>query len=713
MTIDEKVGQLTQLTGMWEGEAENRKIHPELLERIRNGSVGSLLNVHGAEITRQVQTAAVEESRLGIPLILGLDVIHGFRTIFPIPLAEAATWDPDVVERSARVSAVEATAAGLHWTFAPMVDIARDARWGRIAEGSGEDPYLGSVMAAARVRGFQGSDLSLKNTLAACPKHFAAYGGAEGGRDYNTVDISERTLREIYLPPFRAAVRAGAATLMCSFNEIAGIPSSANQQLLTTILRHEWGFDGFVVSDWNSIGELQIHGVASTAADAARKSLRAGVDMDMESKAYNRELSRLVRSNMVPASDLDEAVRRVLRIKYRLGLFADPYRYCDAEREKSEILSPMHLAAAREVAQKAIVLLKNDGNILPLKKSLRRIAVLGPLADNNRDPLGTWAADGRPEQVVSVLEGIRQALPSGAEVLYAKGCEIQGFETAAIDEAVAVARRAEVALIVVGEAKDMSGEGACRSFLGLPGKQEELVKAVAASGTPTVVILMNGRPLALGSLVDTVPAIVEAWFLGVQTGHAVADVVFGDVNPGGKLPATFPRTTGQVPVYYDHKPTGRPGNDNQSFNSRYLDVPTAPLFPFGYGLSYTRFEYEDVRVHQDCISAFDTLVVSVRVRNAGDRPGDEVVQLYVRDVVARVTRPVKELKGFARIHLQPGEEKTVTFSVPPEHLAYYDEELRFVLEPGQFDVFVGTNSADGLRRRFEVVGNERLWLSGS
>src|SRR5256885_4393032 len=637
MTLEEKLGQLTLPS------VDNRP-SAEQLELLRKGLVGGFLNLTGAAATRETQRVAVTESRLGIPLLLGYDVIHGYRTTFPIPLAEAATWDPVAAESTARAAAREAAAAGVNWTFAPMVDIARDARWGRIAEGAGEDPYLGSAMAAARVRGFQGKDLRAPDAVLATVKHFAAYGGAEAGRDYNTVDVSERTLREIYLPPFRAAVDAGAGSIMTSFNEIGGIPSHANRWLVTTLLRDEWKFPGFVVSDWTGVEELRNHGVAGSRADAGKVALEAGVDMDMVSRIYVEDLPALVRAGRIPMATVDAAVRRVLAAKRALGLFDDPCRGSSIERERSVLLAPAHRQLARTVAQEAIVLLKNDGNLLPLGVTRRTLAVIGPLADDHLAALGSWAGRGDPHDAVTPLEGIKTRAGTGSEVRYAKGCDLVDTATAGFAEAVALARQADVALLVLGEAGDMSGEAASRSNLGLPGVQQQLLEAVQGTGTPVVLILMNGRPLTLHWAADHVPAIVEAWFLGVETGPALAGVLFGDVSPSGKLPVTFPRAVGQIPIYYNHKNTGRPAGPDK-YTSKYTDLPSSPLFPFGYGLSYTSFEYKDLKLSAPSITPGGTLKLSVTVTNTGAREGAEVAQLYVHDEVATVTRPVRALAG--------------------------------------------------------------------
>src|SRR5437870_4530261 len=581
MTLEEKLGQLNQLSVDNQPSAEQ-------LELVRKGLVGSFLNLTGAAATRDAQHIAVTESRLRIPLIFGHDVIHGYRTIFPIPLGETASWDPEAAEAAARAAAREAAAAGVNWTFAPMVDVARDPRWGRIAEGAGEDPYLGSALAAARVRGFQGKDLRAPDAVMATVKHFAAYGGAEAGRDYNTVDVSERTLREIYLPPYRAAVDAGAGSIMTSFNEIGGIPSHANRWLVTTLLRDEWKFPGFVVSDWTGVEELRNHGVAGSRADAGKVALEAGVDMDMVSRIYLEDLPALVRAGRIPIATVDAAVRRVLAGKRALGLFDDPYRGSSVERERSVLLTPEQRQLARTVAQEAIVLLKNDGNLLPLGPTRHTLAVIGPLADDHVAALGPWAGRGDPHDAVTPPEGIKTRAGTGIQVRYAKGCEIVDTTTAGFAEAVALARGADVALLVLGEAGDMSGEAASRSSLGLPGVQQQLLEAVHATGTAVVLILMNGRPLTVQWAADHVPAIVEAWFLGVETGPALAGVLFGDVSPSGKLPVTFPRAVGQIPIYYNHKNTGRPAGTDK-YTSKYTDLPSSPLFPFGHGLSYTSF----------------------------------------------------------------------------------------------------------------------------
>ncbi|MEM1602936.1 MAG: glycoside hydrolase family 3 N-terminal domain-containing protein [Candidatus Bathyarchaeia archaeon] len=682
MTIEEKIGQMCQYSG----------VTSKIEQMIREGKVGALLNVYGAAEVNRVQRIAVEESRLGIPLLFGLDVLHGYKTIFPIPLGLASTWDPEVVKRAASISAAEASSDGIKWTFAPMVDIARDPRWGRIAEGAGEDPYLGSVMARALVEGFQGPDLSNLSSLLACPKHYVAYGGAEGGRDYNTVDISERTLREIYLPPFKAAVKAGAGTIMSAFNDLNGIPASANPYTLKIILREEWGFKGFVVSDWNAIGELINHGIAGDIYEAAEKALKAGVDMDMQGDVYQRALLHLVKEGRVSEDLIDESVRRILEIKFKLGLFERPY--ADPERASQVIKREEHIRAALEVARKSIVLLKNEGNLLPLSKDLKTVAVVGPLSDDKEAPLGPWSCLGNPNDVVTVLEGVKRKISDKTRVLYAKGCDVVGGSREDFEEAVRLAEESDVAIVVVGESREMSGEAASRAYLDLPGLQEDLLKAVHATGTPIVMVLMNGRPLSISWAAEHIPSIIEAWFPGIQAGNAIADVIFGDYNPGGKIPVTFPRTVGQVPIYYNHKSTGRPPSPENKWTSKYIDVSYTPLFPFGHGLSYTRFEYSGLYISPQEVVKDQDIRITFRLKNVGDREGDEVAQLYVRDVVASVTRPVKELKGFRRVTLKPGEEKSVEFKLTLEDISFLNHELKRIVEPGEFKIMIGSSSED-------------------
>ncbi|MGH7549787.1 MAG: glycoside hydrolase family 3 N-terminal domain-containing protein [Gemmatimonadota bacterium] len=700
MTLEEKLGQLAQYSARWNPDLRAPEATPEHLELVREGRVGSFLSIYGAEHLEEVQRIAVEESRLGIPLLFAQDVIHGFRTIFPVPLAEAATWDPEAVERAARIAAIEATGASVHWTFAPMVDVVRDPRWGRIVEGAGEDPYLGSVMARARVRGFQGEDLADPTTLLATAKHYVAYGAAEGGRDYNTVDISERTLHEIYLPPFRAAVDEGVGSIMAAFNEIGGTPMHAHDALIDGLLRERWGWDGVLVSDYTGVLELIEHGVAADSTEAGILAVTAGVDVDMVSGIYGEKLAAAVRAGRLDEAEVDQAVRRVLGAKAALGLFEDPYRYTDPERERAVTLTAEHRRAAREVAREAIVLLQNDGT-LPLAKDLGTIAVIGPLADDRDAPLGPWAGAGRAEDVVTVLQGIRSAMPE-ATVEYAKGAGVAGEDTTGFAEAVRLAEGADAVVLVLGENRQISGEAASRHELDLPGVQRMLAERVLAAGRPTAVILMNGRPLAIPWLAENAPAILETWFLGTETGHAVADILFGDVSPGGKLPVTFPRAVGQVPIYYNHKNTGRPPSE-EKYTSKYLELPSTPLYPFGHGLSYTTFELGDPSLSSPTMTAVDTLTVSVDVTNTGDRTGGEVVQMYVRDEVRTVTPPVMELRDFERVTLAPGETLTVSFPITMDDLAFYDADGWWVVEPGTFAVMVGGSSAETRETSFEAT----------
>ena len=696
MTLQEKLGQLQQLDG-----ESNGNFRPEHLELIRKGLLGATLNVRGAQRTNQLQRVAMTESRLKIPILFGFDTIHGYRTIFPIPLAEASSWDPSLAERSASVAANESYAVGLRWTFAPMVDIARDPRWGRITEGAGEDPFLGAAFARARVLGFQGKDYSAPGKILACAKHWVAYGAAEAGRDYNTTDMSEYTLRSIYFPPFKAAVDAGVGTLMSAFNDLNGVPASANPFTLTKVLRGEWKFEGFVVSDYTAVTELKNHGVAANDAEAAAAALSAGVDMEMVGRLFNQNAAQLLKEGKISQATIDQAVRRILRVKFRLGLFEHPY--ADETLEAGSLLTAANRAFAREVAGRSMVLLKNDQDTLPLRKSVRSLAVIGPLADDHRAPLGWWSGDGRDEDTVTPLAGIKAKVTAQTKVNYAKGCEIEGGTTDGIAAAVAAAQQSDLAIVFVGEAKEMVGEAASRSSLDLPGHQLDLVKAIQATGKPTVVVLVNGRPLTISWIAENVPAILEAWMGGTESGNAIADILFGDVNPGAKLPVTFPRTVGQVPIYYNHMNTGRPPEANNRYTSKYLDIPWTPLFPFGYGLSYTQFKLSNLRLGAQRIRPDGSLKVSVELENTGQRTGDEVVQLYIRDLAASVTRPVKELKGFQRISLRPGEKRQVEFTVAPEQLSFYNRENHLVVEPGDFQVFVGTSSEGGLEATFTVT----------
>jgi beta-glucosidase len=700
MTLEEKVGQMQQVGGDF---ANTGPINPasEQGKDMRNGRIGSVLNIAGVEAIRKFQKIALE-SRLHIPLIFGLDVIHGMKTIFPIPLGEAASWDLPAIERSARIAAVEASAMGVNWTFAPMVDIARDPRWGRIAEGAGEDPCLGSAIAKARVNGFQGNDLSSNNTIVACVKHYAAYGAAEAGRDYNAVDMSERTLREVYLPPFKAAIDAGAGTIMSSFNTVNGIPSTANAFLLRKVLKKEWNFTGFVVSDAGAINELIPHGLAASRQEAAKLAADAGCDMDMGSNVYHDELVDLVKKGIVKERYIDESVRRILRIKYELGLFADPYRYCDEHREKTELLTPEHLDAARDMARKSIVLLKNEGGVLPLKKDIGTLAVIGPLADSPSDMIGCWGCGGDPKDVVTILQGIKSAVSSNTTVLYAKGCEVDSNTPEDFTTALNVARQGDVVVMVIGESGNMTGEAHSRASIGIPGNQVALLKEIKKLGKPVVVLLSNGRPLTIPWVAENINGIVETWFLGTEAGNAVADVLFGDYNPSGKLPVSFPYTIGQIPLYYGQLNTGRPLSEspNEFFRSKYIDTPNEALFPFGYGLSYTTFNYSNLRLDKTKMGISDSIEVSVDVKNTGSRSGEEVIQLYIRDLYASVCQPVIELKDFKKMYLQSGETKTVKFELRREDLKFYNEQMKWVTEPGEFHVFVGGNSKDLLKTSF-------------
>lgn len=696
MTLAEKVGQLVQLSP-WGAVG--------LEDEVRAGAVGSVLNLFDPRASNRLQQVAVEQSRLGIPLLVGADVIHGFRTIFPIPLAESCTWDPPLLEQAARVAAEEASAFGINWIFAPMVDIARDPRWGRIAEGAGEDAFLGSALAAARVRGFQATDLASGRRIAACPKHYAAYSAAEAGRDYNTVDISERTLREVYLPPFKAAFDAGAGSVMTSFNEIAGVPATCNALILRTVLRDEWGWAGVTLSDYQGVKELIPHGVAADLKQAAQLSILAGLDIDMMAGAYADHLAALVAEGRVPLALVDEAVHRVLCLKIALGLFERPY--VDEGLAGQIILRDAARTLALQVAQEAMVLLKNDGGLLPLPAGERRIALIGPLTDNRQDLLGAWAFTGRPEDVETVLEGVR-SYQGDAGLTVAPGCEIAGDAAPDIAAAVAAAEAADVIVLVLGESADMSGESHSRVHLGLPGRQQELADALAATGKPLVVVLMSGRPLVIPRLTEQAAALLAAWHGGIRAGRAVADLLFGAAAPSGKLTASWPRAEGQIPIYYAQKNTGRPAAEAgtkqfaETFKSVYMDEPNSPLFPFGYGLSYTTFDYSDLRVETPLVLADGALIVSARVANTGDRAGVEVVQLYVRDLVASVTRPVRELKGFQRVALEPGEARIVRFEMPVDELGFIGLDMACRVEPGAFKVWIGPDSTGGLAGEFEV-----------
>lgn len=696
MNVEEKVGQLTLYTSDW--DVTGPSIRAGYQEDIKAGKVGAIFNAYTAAYTRQLQEIAVKETRLHIPLLFGYDVVHGHKTIFPIPLGEASSWNLEAMEKSARIAAEEASADGLHWTYAPMVDIARDPRWGRVMEGAGEDTYLGSLIGAARVRGFQGAGVGQLNSVAACTKHFAAYGAAQAGRDYHTVDMSDRVLREVYLPPYKATVDAGVATVMTSFNELDGTPATANSYLMNDVLRKEWGFKGMVVTDYTSIMEMLNHGNVADSADATQATINAGVDMDMQAGFFQLKLPQLVKEGKVSEEVLNTAVRRVLRLKFELGLFDDPYRYSNEQRQKETIMKPEFIEAARDVARKSIVLLKNNG-VLPLSKTTRTIALIGPLGKSKVDMIGAWSAAGKGDSAVSIFEGIRNKVPN-TRLLYAKGANINDDSTKYFAEAIAVAKQADVVIMSVGEGAWMSGEASSRGILDLPGAQQKLVEEIHKTGKPVVVLLSNGRPLTIPWIEKNIPAVVETWFLGTQAGNAIADVLFGDYNPSGKLPMTFPYSVGQVPVFYSAKNTGRPRDPNNKYSSKYLDIPNDPLYPFGYGLSYTTFEYGDISIAGNTFT--------IRVTNNGKVAGTETVQLYIRDMVGSVTRPLKELKGFQQITLNAGEFKDVSFTLKPEDLSFYRKDMTFGYEPGKFKVFIGTNSRDVKEADFELTSDARF-----
>jgi beta-glucosidase len=696
MTLVEKLGQLQQL----DGEA-NGKFRPEHLEMARKGLLGSTLNVRGAEMSNELQRAALE-SRLKIPMLFAFDVIHGYRTMFPIPLGESASWNPASIEKSAYIAAKEARASGVHWTFAPMVDIARDPRWGRVAEGAGEDTFLGSQIAFARVRGFQGNDYSQPDRVMACAKHFVGYGAAEGGRDYNTTDMSEQRLRDVYLPPFKATVEAGVGSFMTSFNSLNGVPSTANPFLWKTILRGEWKSGAVVVTDYTATMELMNHSIALDEADAARLTLNAGVDIEMVSRFINQHGEQLVQNKKLSMATIDNAVRDVLRAKFRLGLFEKPF--ADASREQAAILTAENRRFARQTANESFVLLKNERETLPIKKTTKEIAVIGFLAGDKRNMNGNWAGDARAEDAVTVFEGVRNKLGSSAKIRFANGCDAKCEDTSGFDEAVKLARDSDFTILTVGEDIDMSAEASSRSNIDLPGNQLELVKRIHATGKPYAVVLMNGRPLTINWLAENSPAILETWFAGTEAGNAIADTLFGDFNPSGKLPMTFPRSVGQIPIYYNALPTGRPFSPTEKYTSKYLDIPNTPLYPFGFGLSYTTFRLSNLQLSADKISKTGALKVSVDVENTGTRDGAEVVQLYVRDFVASLSRPVKELKGFERVFLKAGERRKVELTVKAQDLGFYNTQNQYVVEDGEFGLTVGTSSADeGLKNTFAIV----------
>lgn len=699
MTLEEKVGQLTLFTS--DMDQTGAFLRPEYKQDIQAGEVGAIFNAYGAEYTRTLQEMAVNETRLGIPLLFGYDVIHGHRTIFPVPIAEASSWDLNLIQKTAEVATREATAEGLHWTFAPMVDVTREPRWGRIVEGSGEDTYLGSLIGAARVRGIQGDDLKDLHTMAATVKHFAAYGAAKAGRDYHTTDMSDRELREVYLPPFKAAIDEGAVSIMTSFNDLNGVPATANDYLFRDILREEWGFKGFVVTDYTAIMELLYHGVAEDPAHASELAIKAGIDMSMQDGFFQQNLVQLVEEGRVSEQLVDEATKNVLRVKFQLGLFDDPYRYSDTEREAAEIMKPENIAIAKDMAMRSVVLLKNEDQTLPLPKNSKTIAVIGPMADNQRDLIGSWSAAGDWSKSVSLLQGLKNKMPD-INFVYAKGAEISGDDKSGFSAALRAARQADAVILALGENYWMSGEAASKVDINLPGVQEELALEVEKLGKPTIAVLMNGRPLTINKLDENMDAILEAWYLGTTTGDALADILFGDYNPSGKLPVTFPKYVGQVPLHYDMKNTGRPMDPNQKYTSKYIDAPNDPLYVFGYGLSYTTFDYGALNINKNSMSADESIIVSIQVRNTGDFAGEEVVQMYIQDKVGSVTRPVKELKGFEKIYLESGESTTVEFTITNEDLKFYRKDMTFGSEPGDFVVYVGGNSRDVQSIEFQL-----------
>ncbi len=721
MTVEEKIGQLNLLTG---GEATTGSVvSTDVESKIKKGQVGGIFSMASAGRIRKTQELAVTQTRLKIPIIFGMDVIHGYKTMFPIPLGLSCTWDMDLIEASARIAAVEATADGLNWTFSPMVDIARDPRWGRISEGSGEDPYLGSAIARAMVKGYQGADLSANNTLMACVKHFALYGAAEGGRDYNTTDMSRVRMYNEYLLPYKAAIDAGVGSIMTSFNEIDGIPASGNRWLLTDLLRKQWGFKGLVVSDYTSVNEMMDHGMGDLQSCAAL-ALKAGLDMDMVGEGFLTTLKKSLQEGKVTQKSIDDACRKILEAKYKLGLFDDPYRYCDSNRTASEIFTAANLQKARETAAQSFVLLKNQAGLLPLKKT-GTIALVGPLADAKENMTGTWSVSADFSKAVSLLTGLQNAVGNTAKILYAKGSNLtedslleqratmfgksldrdQRSDSALLKEALAAAAQSDVIVAALGEAAEMSGESSSRTNIDIPHIQKKLLKALVKTGKPVVLVLFTGRPLTLAWEQQHVPAILNVWFGGTEAGNAIADVVFGDVNPSGKLTTTFPQNIGQVPLYYNHKNTGRPlpaGQWFQKFRSNYLDVSNDPLYPFGYGLSYTTFSYSDVKLSSTVLKAGQKITASVSVTNTGNKDGREVVQLYIRDMVGSITRPVKVLKGFQKIELKAGEAKTVSFDITVNDLKYYNYDLKYAAEPGDFKIFIGANSRDVKEADFKL-----------
>jgi len=724
MTLDEKIGQMNLVSVGF--NITGPRVSERVEENIKKGLVGGVFNTYTPVAVRKLQEMAVNQTRLKIPLIFGFDVIHGHRTIFPIPLGLAACWDMTAIEKSARIAAEEASAEGLNWTFSPMVDIARDPRWGRICEGSGEDAWYGSQVAKAMVKGLQGNDLSAENTLMACVKHYALYGGAEAGRDYSTVDMSPRQMLEDYLPPYKAAVDAGVGSVMPSFNEINGVPATCNKWLMTDLLRNQWGFNGFVVSDYTAINELIPHGVAKDEYEAAKLALDAGIDMDMVGESFLNNLKQLVNDGKVTEAQINAACKRILEAKYKLGLFDDPFRYIDEQGAEQTVMKQEFRDAARDIACKSIVLLKNNNNILPLKKK-GSIALIGPLVKSQRDLIGNWSGGGRSEQAITVEQGIKNLVGDSVQINYAEGANItedtlllkrlnaHGGQLEyhspekMLKEAALAANKSDVIIAVVGESQGMSGEGSSRSDIGLPECQLMLLKTLKETGKPLLIVLMNGRPLTLEWEEKNADAILEAWFAGTEAGNAIADVLFGNYNPSGKLTVTFPHNIGQIPIYYNHKNTGRPyqGDVLDKYKSRYLDVSNDPLYPFGFGLSYTTFNYSDMKLSKKTLTVSDSLEISITVTNAGIYDGEEVIQLYIRDLIGTVTRPVKELKNFKKVFLRSGEKQTVTFTITEPDLRFYDINMKYTSEPGDFKVFVGTNSRDVMEADFTLVKNSQ------
>lgn len=720
MTLQEKLGQLNlPVTGnITTGQAKSS----DVAGKISRGEVGGLFNLKGVKAIREMQELAVEKSRLGIPLLFGMDVIHGYETVFPIPLALSCTWDMEAVEKSARIAAIESSADGICWTFSPMVDICRDARWGRVSEGNGEDPYLGSEIAKAMVRGYQGKDMSSNTEIMSCVKHFALYGAIEAGRDYNTVDMSRNRMYNEFFPPYKAAAEEGAGSLMSSFNEVDGVPATANRWLMTDVLRNQWGFDGFVVTDYTAIYEMTDHGIGDLQEVSAR-ALKAGTDMDMVSDGFIGTLEKSLKEGKVTMEDIDRACRRMLEAKYKLGLFKDPYKYCDLKRPAKDIFNKEHRKVAREIATKSFVLLKNENNMLPLKKK-GNIALIGPLANTRTNMPGTWSVAATPDRYSTLLEGLKNAVEGKANVLYAQGSNLMydaEYQTRAtmfgreiprkddkelLQEAIEVAKKSDVIVAALGESSEMSGESSSRSELRMPDAQHDLLKALLATGKPVILLHFSGRPTVMTWENENVPAILNVWFGGSESADAICDVLFGDVVPSGKLTATFPQNEGQIPLYYNHKNTGRPlaeGRWFEKFRSNYIDVSNDPLYPFGYGLSYTTFSYSDMKLSNSKMDANGNITASIVVKNTGNYDADEVVQLYIRDVVGSITRPVKELKGFKRIHLKKGESQVVEFTITPEMLKFYDYDLNYVCEPGDFDVMIGPNSKDVTKLGFTLM----------